>query len=97
MRLKTIELYKPLFKNKRGYFHNIYDKHLKDAIKEKKIIQAKTFHGIYEIDPKQWIATGKKMEQVFKRPDEPMILYGNYLKPPTPEEKEQEIYRKYLI
>lgn len=92
MNYKTIELHKPLYKSERGYFHRIYDKSLKDAIREKKLIQAKTPHGIYEIDPRQWIQTGKKVKQVFKRPDEPMTLYGNYLKPPS----EREEYLKYL-
>lgn len=38
------------------------------------------------IDVLEWIKTGKKMEKVFKRPNEPMVLWGNNLfKPEIPE------------
>ena len=51
----------------------------------------KFLHGTF--CPKEWKKTGKKHEQVFNYPDNPMKLIGNYVKlidPDKLKELEQE-------
>lgn len=76
-----VTIHKPLYDN----FVNIRDSYLKTAIRQGKLLRVTIPQGTAVVDPKEWVTTGKKVKQVFLRPDEPMVLYGNYV--PLPVEK----------
>ena len=64
---------KPLYRN----FVYVRDLYLNKAISRGERLKVTIPEGTAIIDPKEWMKTGKKMSKVFKRPEEPMILYGN--------------------
>jgi len=77
-------------------FVYIYDRIIKKAIRHNQLLRIKIPQGIGTADPKEWIRTGKRIEKVFLRPDEPMILFGNYViieKEKTEDEKLEELAR----
>ena len=83
-----IEFEKPMYWDK----IYIWEDTLNKAIKRKIPIKVKMDKVVYIItDVKKWKKTGEKMSKVFKRPDEPMILYGNFLKNLSVEENLQGV------
>ena len=56
----------------------IRDKYLNKAIKYKTQCRVEIPQGVYIVDPKKWIKTGRKKEKVFLIPDRPMILWENH-------------------
>ena len=68
-----VTIHKPLYDT----FVNIRETYVRRAIKEGKLLRITIPQGTAVVDPKEWIMTGKVHKQVFLRPDEPMILYGN--------------------
>ena len=84
---EDIEIRKPLYDN----FVYIYDSVLNRAIRNHRLLRIKIPEGIGIHNPVNWIKTGKKMEKIFLRPDEPMILYGNYVKIEKPKTEEEEL------
>ena len=89
---QDVEIKKPLYNN----FVYIYDRIIRVAIRNKRLLRIKMPQGVGIADPREWIKTGKKMEKVFLRPDEPMILFGNYViieKEKTKDEKLEELAR----
>jgi hypothetical protein len=79
-----VNIKKPLYAN----FVRIRDKYIYQAIKEKKKLRITIPQGTGIHDPQEWMKTGKRVEQVFLMPDNPMILWGNYVKI-TPAQKEE--------
>ena len=73
MKNVKVTIHKPLY----GNYVNIRDKFLKEAYVKGVKLEITIPNGTAVVDPKWWIQTGKKVEQVFLRPDEPMILWGN--------------------
>lgn len=77
----TVTINKPLY----GTFVNIRDIYIKQAIRERVPLRIVIPQGEALVDPKEWIKTGKRVEQVFRIANKPMVLYGNYV-PLTKEE-----------
>lgn len=69
--MKTLEIRKPLYNN----FVYIRESILKSTDK----LKVKIPNGEAVINTEEWIKSGKRMEKVFKIPNCPMILFGNYL------------------
>ena len=55
----------------------IWEKHIEIAIKRKVNLEIHLPQGYGIQCPKLWKKTGERMEKVFKRIDEPMVLYVN--------------------
>jgi hypothetical protein len=86
---------KPLY----GNFVNLRKSLLLRAIKDGELIKITIPQGSAIVSPVWWIKTGKEVEQVFKIPDRPMKLVGNYveIKPKqTEDEKAEEFCKNYL-
>jgi hypothetical protein len=94
MKLLTIDIRKPLF----GNFVYLRDIYIDRAIRQKTKIRVKIPNGEAIIEPAKWknwaIKNNKVMKKVFKFPDNPMVLYGGWLKaipPKTEAEKQKEL------
>lgn len=77
-----IEIKKPL-DGLKGRYCGIRDIYLKAAIARKTLLKITVPSGSAEVDPQHWIKTGKRVTQIFKDPNNPMVLYRNYV--PLPE------------
>jgi len=88
-----IDIREPIYDNYIG----IYDRKIFEAIKKKIPLRIRIPQGVGIHDPKEWLKTGDRMEKVMLRPDEPMILWCNYVKveeqkpPETDEEKMEKL------
>ena len=71
----TVVIEKPLYDN----YVNIRDIYLKQAAREGIPLRIVIPQGEALVDPREWVATGKRVEQVFKIPNKPMVLYGNFV------------------
>jgi hypothetical protein len=88
-----IEFEKPMYWDKIYIWEETLDK----AIKRKIPIKVKMDKVVYIItNVKGWKKTGERMEKVYKRPDEPMILYGQFLKNMSVEENLQGVVDGYI-
>jgi hypothetical protein len=72
---EDIEIRKPLYDN----FVYIRDKIIFDAIRNHRVLRITIPQGTAIVNPENWLRTGKRMEKVFKIPDKPMVLIGNYV------------------
>jgi hypothetical protein len=74
---KTIDIniYKPVYDS----FCYIREKYVDLAIKDHKMLKIKIPQGEFLCDPKEWKLTGKRHEQVFLKPEDPMVLWGNHV------------------
>lgn len=70
-----IHIHKPLY----GSFVYIREKYVDLAIKKGKLLKITIPEGTFERDPKEWKETGQRIEKVFLKPDEPMVLWGNHV------------------
>lgn len=77
---------KPLF----GNFCYIRDLYIKKAEKSYQKLKITTPKGELICTPQEWLRTAKKMEKVFLRPDQPMVLWGNHV-PVTQEEPNNQL------
>lgn len=68
-----ITIKKPLY----GSFVYIRDTVLRQAVRRGNQIKITIPQGTMIHNASNWIKSGKRMEKIFKRPDEPMILWGN--------------------
>lgn len=76
------ELKKPLYDSEKGYKIFIWNKYINQAIQHGKKLKIRVSDvgvGIYT--PSEWTTGADYMSKVFKRPDEPMKLIGNYFTP----------------
>lgn len=69
----AVTISKPLY----GNYCFIRDKYINDAIRYHTKLLITVPKGSALVDPLWWKTTGKRMEKIFKMPDNPMILYGN--------------------
>jgi hypothetical protein len=86
-----VDIRKPLYDN---FVYIRYDKYIRQAIERGAMLKIRIPQGVGIADPQEWMKTGKRMEKVFKRPDEPMVLFGNrviIIKPKTEEEELKEL------
>ncbi len=90
---------KPIYETDEGSYVAIYDKHIKQAIKNRKMILIRTnwrgqeISGVYP--PKQW-KKGKVIEKVYLQPNNPMKLYAGMVLIPKEETAEEKL-RKFSI
>ena len=95
-----VEIFKPLYSTDEGDTCGVYDKHIKDAIRDRKMIHIKSKHGEKVFFPK-WIKKNcPVIEAVYLRPDEPMRLYKVFIprkKKQTEDEKTAEMCRDYYL
>jgi hypothetical protein len=82
-----IDIKKPLYEN----FVNIRKSLVLEAIKSNEALIITIPQGTATVSPKWWLDTGKETSQVFKYPDNPMKLIGNYVPHKTEEEKMKEV------
>jgi len=68
-----INIRKPLYDN----FVNIRESLINEAIKNNTKLEITIPQGTAIHDPIIWKQTGKRVEQVFKFPETPMVMYGN--------------------
>lgn len=68
-----VTINKPVY----GNFVYIRNTYIAQAWKSKVMLEITVPNGTGIMDPIEWVKTGKRMEKVFKKVDEPMILYGN--------------------
>jgi hypothetical protein len=92
---EKIVITKPLYDN----YVCIREKYVDRAIKNRDQLLIEIPQGRAIHNPKDWKLTGKIMEKVFLRPDEPMRLICNYanFKKMSPEEESLEMVKKGLI
>lgn len=76
-----IEFSKPLFEYEGRYFIYLRDKYLREARRTGKLLSIKTPQGVGFYTYEEWMKGAKRMEQVFKFPDRPLKLIGNYFVP----------------
>lgn len=76
MNLVTVNIKKPLY----GTYCYIRSEIVDGAIRSGSKMEVILPKGKSIEDPVEWKKTGKVMKKVFKFPDNPMILYGNYVK-----------------
>lgn len=81
MQPEVVRINKPLY----GNYVYINAEVVNKAIRRGVMIQIVVPKGSAIVDPKQWKANGRVMKKVFKRPNDPMILYGGNV--PLPAEK----------
>lgn len=73
-----ISFSKPLFEYEGGQFLYLRDKYLREARRTGKPMRIKTPEGEALYTYEEWMEGAKRMEEVFKFPSSPMILWGNY-------------------
>mgnify|MGYP006953642490 FL=1 len=92
MKQIEITIKKPLYETDEGSIVRVYDKWVEQAIRFNKPLIVRSFWRGKEIgealDPQEIKKHCKKVEQVFRYPNEPMILYEVFLKRPLTEEEE---------
>lgn len=74
-----INIHKPLF----GYTACVRRESLMEAIRNGVKVELTIGDRTELIDPKEWMETGQRVEQVFKIPTRPMVLYRNSFKVKT--------------
>ena len=75
MRPVDVTIKKPLF----GTFVYIRDKYVNLAIRLGVPMRVTIPQGTALVDPVKWKKEGKRMEKVFRNPNEPMVLYGGHV------------------
>ncbi len=70
-----VNIKKPMYDN----YVSIRRKYINEAIRKGVDLEITTPNGTGTVDPEYWVATGKRIEKVFKRPDCPMILIANHV------------------
>ena len=81
-----ITIHKPLY----GTFCYIRDSHLNYARKHGIPLRITVPQGTAIVTVEQWMKDAKRIEKVFLRPDEPMVLWGNSVPVTGYEQKKQE-------
>ena len=74
-----INIGKPVYETDKGSFVYIRDKFIKQAQKENKYLRITVPKGTGIVTPNKWMKNAKKLEQIFKIPTSPMVLYGNVI------------------
>lgn len=87
MKPVDVVIKKPLY----GTYVYIRDKYVDMAIKHRTMLRISIPQGTALVDPKEWKKNGKRMEKVFRNPNEPMVLYGGHV-PLKLEDKLPKVY-----
>ncbi len=78
----------PLYETKEGYVIGVYDRRIKDAIRNRTAIKLGT-RGLIKVFMPKWIKSNcKTIEKIYRRQNEPMKLYEVYI--PIPRKKSAE-------
>lgn len=77
----TVDIKKPLFDYEEVDFVYIRDKYIREAKRKNKFLKIITPKGVHYTSPQDWLKNCKKINKVFKFPDKPMKLVGNYATP----------------
>lgn len=83
-----IKIHKPVY----GTFVYIREEHIKRAKMRNLKLLITIPQGTYERDPDDWILNSKRIEKVFLRPDEPMVLLGNHVVHKKIEQLQQPLF-----
>jgi len=70
-----ITIHKPLY----GTFCYIRETHVLKALHTGRKLLIKIPQGEFERTPQDWMENSQRIEKVFLRPDEPMVLLGNHV------------------
>jgi len=70
---------KPIYSTASGDFCYVRDVYINQALKENRPLQITSPNGVWTGTAQEWMKNSKRMDKVYKRPNEPMILYGNYV------------------
>jgi len=81
-----VDIKKPLFDYENVDFVYIRNKYIKEAKRKNLYLKIITPKGTHYTTPQDWMKGCKKIEKVFKFPDRPMKLVGNYAIPNDPPE-----------
>ena len=84
----SIEIKKPLY----GNFVYIRKEILDAAIRQGNQLEVIIPKSKAVVDPTLWKKTGKRMKKVFRRPNEPMILYGASVIFPIVEDSQAKLF-----
>ena len=90
--IETPTLMKPIYGSR--YF--VWDYYILKALKQKRMLRVNTSEGSMICDPKE-LLKGERMEKVFLKPEEPMILYGFTYKQYIPKSQEEQRVESDLI
>lgn len=83
-----VNIRKPLY----GTFVYIREEHITYAKKHGIPLKITIPHGTFTISHDDWMKNAKRIEKVFLRPDQPMVLWGNHvIKGEKPKPKQEEI------
>ena len=74
-----VTIRRPLFKFQERFFVYIRDKYLKQAKRKGKLLKINVPEGSAYYSYDEWMKGCRRMEQVFRFPDRPLKLIGNYL------------------
>ena len=100
----SVKITKPLYQTEEGSVVRVRDKYINQAIRYNERIRINTYWNNEEIyqdfNPRQIKLLCKKIEQIFLRPEEPMILYEVLVGKPksvSQEEYSFDLIKKGLI
>ena len=87
-RVITVDIKKPVYGNYVYIRGETLDKAIKHGVRLEIIVP----NGKAIVDPAEWKRNGKRIEKIFLRPDEPMVLYGGNV--PVPDKSVKDIQVK---
>ena len=90
-RILVIEITKPLYTYEDADCVRIAEKYVKEASQNCQFLVVRTPKGEKTFHPKELKKVGKKVEEVFKYPDNPMVLFE--INVPHCEKKDMDAYR----
>ena len=87
----VIEITKPMYTYEDADCVRIAEKYVKEATQNCQFLVVRTPKGEKQFFPKELRKQGKKVKEVFLRPDEPMVLFE--INVPHCEKKDMDAYR----
>lgn len=84
-----IKIYKPIYETDDYYAVGIYDRRIKDAIRNREMIEVETMGKKKVFSPSYIREKCEKIEKVYLIPDKPMVEYVVFI--PKKDEKTNEI------
>lgn len=88
MNYETITIQKPMFGTNVSIRDTIVNRAIEQGLMLKIIIDGMGY-GLH--DPKTWKETGRVIKKVFNFPNNPMVLYSNYVKILPPQTEDQKL------
>ena len=91
MKPYEVNITKPLWETSEGFVVGIWDKRVNDAIKARTMILIRT-KGVAKMFYPKWVRQHcKKIEKIYLRPDEPMILYEVFISKPKKKTEDEKL------